>query len=181
MRLFIALVFDNETVERLSVLRDALHDQSERGSFVSRENLHLTLDFLGECSAEERDNAIKAIDSISFSSFPVLLDRIGTFSRDEGNIWWVGVKESMTLMKMQKELHSALVDYGLHVENRKYRPHITLGRRVITSARPGVLNIPIETTAEKIVLMLSERGEHGMIYTPLHEKTAKKAALKSFH
>lgn len=181
MRLFIALVFDNETVERLSVLRDALHDQSERGFFVSRENLHLTLDFLGECSAEERDNAIKAIDSISFSSFPVLLDRIGTFSRDEGNIWWVGVKESMTLMKMQKELHSALVDYGLHVENRKYRPHITLGRRVITSARPGVLNIPIETTAEKIVLMLSERGEHGMIYTSLYEKTAKKAALKSFH
>ena len=156
MRLFIALVFDNETVERLSVLRDALHDQSERGSFVSRENLHLTLDFLGECSAEERDNAIKAIDSI------VSLDRIGTFSRDEGNIWWVGVKESMPLMKMQKELHSALVDYGLHVENRKCRPHITLGRRVITSARPGVLNIPIETTAEKIVLMLSERGEHGV-------------------
>ena len=43
MRLFIAALLDERAVSELSRLRDALHDASSAGSFVPRENLHITL------------------------------------------------------------------------------------------------------------------------------------------
>ena len=106
MRLFIAILFDDDTVDKLSALRDGLHDLSSHGSFVQRENLHLTLEFLGECSAEERNRAMRAMDSLSFPSFRLKLDRLGFFSRPDGDIWWVGAEEDPDLMGMQRSLHS---------------------------------------------------------------------------
>lgn len=173
MRLFIAILFDDDTVDKLSALRDGLHDLSSHGSFVQRENLHLTLEFLGECSAEERNKAMRAMDSLSFSSFRLNLDRLGFFSRpDGGDIWWVGAEEDPALMEMQRSLHSLLADEGFHLEKRRYRPHITLGRRVATAARAGRIE-PIAADVRTVSLMLSERMGGQMAYTPLYEVAAR--------
>ena len=69
MRLFIASLFDENTIERLSKERDALHNLSVSGSFVSRDNLHLTLEFLGECTQEECDEAVNAMDMVERKRF----------------------------------------------------------------------------------------------------------------
>ena len=167
MRLFIAVLFDEKTVDRLAALRDALHDCcSGAGSFVPRENLHLTLEFLGECSPAERDRVISVMEEMSFAPFPVVMDRIGFFARPDGDIWWAGAEESEQLMKLQRDLHRALLDEGFHLEKRRYRPHITLGRRVVTTMRSGRIE-PIEGSIESVSLMLSERIGGRMAYTPL--------------
>ena len=172
MRLFIAILFDDDTVDKLSALRDGLHDLSSHGSFVQRENLHLTLEFLGECSAEERNRAMRAMDSLSFPSFRLKLDRLGFFSRPDGDIWWVGAEEDPDLMGMQRSLHSLLAGEGFQLEKRRYRPHITLGRRVATAARAGRIE-PIEADVRSVSLMLSERMGGQMVYTPLYEVAAR--------
>ena len=48
MRLFTAVLFDDDTLDRISLIRDRLHDEAVAGSFSGRDNLHLTLDFLGD-------------------------------------------------------------------------------------------------------------------------------------
>ena len=172
MRLFIALLFPQNTVEELVSCRDALHNEALSGSFVPMDNLHLTMEFLGECSSKEYALIKEAMDSLSFESFSIKMDRLGFFSRPDGDIWWVGAEEEPALMEMQRSLHSLLADEGFHLEKRRYRPHITLGRRVATAARPGRIE-PIEAEVRSVSLMLSERMAGQMAYTPLYEVAAR--------
>ena len=86
MRLFIAILFDDVAVEAISSIRDRLHDEASSGAFVPRENLHLTLEFLGECTAAERYDAAAAIDSVPFQPFPINLDHLGRFQRPDGDL-----------------------------------------------------------------------------------------------
>ena len=70
MRLFIAINFDSETRNKLVALQDELRKQAKNGSFTSPQNLHLTLQFLGDCDVNQTiaikaamANPIKAIKS----------------------------------------------------------------------------------------------------------------------
>lgn len=166
MRLFIAVLFPDAVVDKLSEWRDRIHDESSSGSFVQRDNLHLTLNFLGECSSREEKLAEEAVASIKMEPFSLKMDRIGFFSRPDGDIWWVGVEENKSLQDLQRSLSSSLAERGFKLEKRKFRPHITLGRRVITTSGTGHIE-PIVSEVDSIALMLSERGDGRMIYTPL--------------
>lgn len=171
MRLFIAILFDEETVERLAGIRDSLHDRALRGSFVSRDNLHLTLEFLGECDDKEKRLAIEAMEAVHFEPFDLTIDSIGFFSRQEGDTWWAGLEHSRPLACLQKELHGELAARGLSLQGRPYRPHITLGRRVVTTSDVGRID-PIHVHVDSIDLMLSERTDNGMVYTSLYSAEA---------
>ena len=138
MRLFIAILFDEGTVERLAGVRDSLHDRALRGSFVTRDNLHLTLEFLGECDDREKRLAIEAMEAVHFEPFDLTIDSIGFFSRQEGDTWWA-------------ELHGELAARGLSLQGRPYRPHITLGRRVVTTSEVGRID-PIHVHVDSIVM-----------------------------
>ena len=153
MRLFIALMLDGAAADELAALRDSLHDRSSSGSFVPRENLHITLEFLGECTPR------------------ITMDKLGFFSRPDGGIWWAGADESAPLMNLSRDLRRELSARGFRLEKRRFRPHATLGRRVVTDAAAGSIR-PVCASAEAISLMLSERGERGMVYTVLHERRA---------
>ena len=48
MRLFIAVQFNDEILNTLSGLQDDLCEQGMKGHYSSRENLHLTLAFIGD-------------------------------------------------------------------------------------------------------------------------------------
>lgn len=74
---------------------------------------------------------LKAImDELEFEAFTLSLTKVGYFKRREGNIYWLGVEGNETLFNMQKKLHQSLIDKGFELEDREYRPHITLGRCV---------------------------------------------------
>ncbi len=164
MRLFIAILFDEATLDAIASYRDRLHDVSLEGRFPPRENLHLTLEFLGELdgtAAVER-----AMRSVRFPSFDIVMDRIGFFQRDGGDTWWLGVEKDNPVGKLQLELHKALAAQGIRTERRRYVPHITLARGVISDA-PACRIEPIRCHAGSFDLMLSEREGRGMRYTSL--------------
>ena len=110
--------------------------------------------------------AREAMAAVTFQPFQIRFSRIGFFQRPDGDIWWAGADESEELMTMQGSLHRQLLKRGLSLEKRKYRPHVTLGRRVISSCRSGRIE-PVTACVSSISLMLSERSEHGMIYSEL--------------
>ena len=61
MRLFVAVNFPPETVDAISALQGRLRGAEPRGSWSRRENLHLTLAFLGEQPRERLDAAAKEL------------------------------------------------------------------------------------------------------------------------
>lgn len=156
MRLFFAINFTNETRSQLLTLRNSLRSRAESGNFSAPENLHLTLAFLGECNAGLTAAAKTALSNIHFEPFDILIDRMGRFKRSGGDIWWAGLCESKPLLKLQRDLTDRLTDAGFVFRQTAYHPHITLGREVVTAAKPCNIE-PYGETVRTVELMKSER------------------------
>ena len=171
MRLFIAINFNDATLSGLIALRDGLRDKAVRGRFSASENLHLTLVFLGECDAKQEAAAKAAMDEVNFEPLNVTIDRVGRFRRDGGDIWWAGVRVNEQLLNLHRDLTDKLTAAGFELEKRRYSPHITLGREVVTKELPRKIE-PFGETVSAIELMKSERVRGKLTYTAIH-KTAR--------
>ena len=182
MRLFIAINFNDKTLSSLLALRDGLRSHSEAGSFSLPENLHLTLAFLGECDGKQGAAAKTAMDSLCFAPFELRIWHIGCFGGGRpgnrgsqqgrgGAIWWAGAEESKPLLELQRELTDKLISAGFILDTRKYSPHITLGRQVVTAEAPRRIEAFGETV-RRIDLMKSERVNGKLTYTAIHTKLA---------
>jgi len=169
MRLFIAINFNADTKSKLQALCDDLRMASGRGRYSLPENLHLTLAFLGECDAKQTAATKSAIDEVDFDPFYLQIDRIGRFKRSGGDIWWAGVRENKALADLYKDLTPRLRERGFGSEERKFNPHITLGREVVTKAQPRQVE-PFGETVSRIDLMKSERIHGKLTYTSIHRR-----------
>jgi len=170
MRLFIAVNFSSATKNSLLDLRDELRSNAERGSFTLPENLHITLAFLGECNAKQTYTIKNVMDAVSFKPFDILIERVGRFGSGEGEtLWWAGANVCEVLSDLHRELTDKLVAAGFTLDKRKFSPHITLGRRVITDAVPRRIE-PFGETVHKIDLMKSERIDGRLTYTAIHQR-----------
>ena len=172
MRLFIGVNFNPDTRSRLLTMRDELHSRSTGGNFTVPENIHLTLVFLGECTAEQTATIKATMDSISFKPFPISMDTNGRFKRNDGDLWWAGIAECKPLLKLQRDLSDGLITNGFVLEKRKYSPHITLGRKVVTTATPWSVE-PFGEVVSTIELMKSECIGGKLVYTSIHESSGR--------
>jgi len=169
MRLFFALNFTPETRARLAALRDELRGKSAGGNFSADENLHLTLVFLGECDSLQLAAAKAALDSLRFGPIEIKLDSLGRFRREGGDVWWAGLAVNRELLALQRDLSNKLISAGFRLESRKYSPHITLAREVITGAEPWKIE-PLCETVRSVALMKSERVRGKLTYTAIYSK-----------
>ena len=77
------------------------------------------------------------------------------------------------LEEVQASLARQLRQRGFLLEERAFKPHLTLGRRMELTEAPvkeAVLGMPITAHVEQMTLMRSQRGEKGMRYTPLYRR-----------
>jgi len=167
MRLFVAINFNDETHAQLITLRDKLRSRSKRGKFTLDENLHLTLAFIGECNPPKLDKIKAILDTVNISPFEATIEQLGTFSR--GTLWWAGLREDNPLMNLQHEIEYKLALCGFEMDGRKYHPHITLGREVVTDTIPWKIESFGETVT-RIDLMNSERINGKLTYTAIYER-----------
>ena len=177
MRLFVAINFPDEVKAAVAAIRDGLKDTALRGNFTLDENLHLTLVFLGECDVRQTKEVKSVLDDTSFSAFTLMLETVGCFKRDGGNTWWIGLKDSKPLSVLQADLSECLNQKGFVLENRKYTPHVTIGREVKMPAgfvQPEVRQIGFNVT--NIELMKSERINGKLVYTPVYAKKSTDTA-----
>lgn len=173
MRLFIAILLSEAVRDGLAGAMRDLSPCFQNGSYTARENLHLTLSFLGETAPEHLDAVREAMDAVSVPPFRLRIDGIGSFHREDGDIYWAGIERSDVLLRLHEELDTALALRGFPVERRAFRPHLTLIRRaVLYSGAQDALSMPLlEMNVEKISLMRSLRGDSGRIfYTELAAK-----------
>ena len=170
MRLFVAINFPEEVKDRLTTAIGTLEAQTLQGKFTLRENLHLTLVFLGETN---RLKEVKqAMSTVNFTDFNLKIGGLGRFTRSGGDIYWAGVGKSAELGALQAQLTSALTKVGFTLDDRTYSPHLTLGREVLL--KPDFDETAIEKSIDTIDfpvssfdLMCSERIWGKLTYTEL--------------
>jgi len=168
MRVFIAVLFDEKVKKVLCKAISDLKSQAVSGNFTREENLHLTLAFIGETN---RITALKnVIDSTAPKRFSLAIKGFGRFGRQSGGIYWVGVEKNIKLMEYASKLADALRLSGFNIENREFKPHITIGREVITENEIE-LDVPKTImTVKRISLMKSERIQGVLTYTEIYGK-----------
>lgn len=130
IRTFIAVDFNNvEVVNNILTLQDRINDVGADVKLVEKENLHITLKFLGEVSSSTITSIQKILSEIRFKPFNVVVKDIGVFP-SYGNIRviWVGIEEGAEKLKsLQSEIEGKLVALGFKRE-KEFIPHLTIGR-----------------------------------------------------
>lgn len=160
MRLFFAVRPSPALLNALAEGQDCLRRQAIKGAFPHREDLHLTLAFLGET---ENVAGAKAALAACRGAGPFPLTLTGSGGRF-GDLWWAGVAESRLLEQLVEDLRQALAAEGFAPEDRPFLPHITLARH-LKAARPPELILPRRTmTVTAVSLMVSERNQNGPRY-----------------
>jgi 2'-5' RNA ligase len=125
MRLFIAILLADSVVARLNDLIAALRPRADL-RWSAPESWHITLQFLGNSSAEQFDCLVGRLGEVRSAPVPVQLGGLGVFER--AGILHAEVKLSEQLMDLQKKIVAATGLCGFEPETRPYRPHITLAR-----------------------------------------------------
>ena len=159
MRLFVAVRFSPAVEQALWAAVGDLRRQGT-GTFTRRENLHLTLAFIGE--TDHLAQAETALAKLAGGG-PVHLEAGGPLGRF-GDLWWAGIRGGEALEALAGAVQAALREEGFSIERRAWRPHVTLVRRWRGPA-PRTEVAPAAMTAERISLMRSDRVAGRLTYT----------------
>ena len=175
MRLFIALNFDEPTKDKLCDTMQRLKMVVQSGKFTLRDNLHLTVAFIGEVQQAKLQNIKAAMSKVEEKPFSLHLGGVGCFRRDNGSILWVGADKSRALLSIHDQLCERLSKSGFAVEMREYKPHLTLAREFTLPEGFDLEQFSNDTEQIKmqvksIDLMKSERVNGKLTYTRIYEK-----------
>lgn len=187
LRLFIAILLDEPIKNSLYDIEEKLKSYA-KGSFTDKDNLHLTVNFIGETNQldEVKHAMVQAVKNTNANQFSLSIKGCGTFKRNEGDIYWIGVEKENTLWNLQKTLVKELKKVGFaNLEDREYKPHLTLGRRITAKEsfhsrqekwlvgssciKEFETDItPLQMEVNKISLMKSEHLQDKLIYTEIY-------------
>lgn len=181
MRIFIAIEIPEGVRNLLGQIQTHLKYAGADVKWVVKENVHLTLKFLGEVS-EDKISYIKSIlDEIgkSTKSFELNLKDIGAFPKIEyPRVIWVGLGKGAPESKaLAERIDEALSKIGFQKETRPFASHLTIGR-VRSPKNREVLKEKIESyqlstisyqLIGSVILFQSTLTPRGSIYTKLHE------------
>lgn len=135
LRLFVAIPLPDSIRSDLSGLCSGVPD----AKWVSAENMHLTLRFIGEVGRGDADDIHQALSRIRLPAFELVVAGVGCFeSRNKVHTLWASVEKQELLSRLRDKVEAAAVRLGLEPERRKFKAHVTLARfRKGTGSRIG--------------------------------------------
>lgn len=162
MRLFVSVKPDNKTLYALSLMQEQMKKQGVRGNYSQSSNLHITLAFIGEYN--DPSKALDVMKTVRFTPFTLTLCGVGNFD----DLYFADIKISDNMKAYASALRAAFDRAGIPYDRKKFTPHITLLRRASKPVMRDIITVKnTKMTADRVYLMRSDRGENGMIYTPL--------------
>ena len=179
MRVFIAIELEDEAKDYLSKMQKTAKEHSKGGNFSRKENLHLTVRFIGEVTSEELEKIKGAMVEAAkeMQSFFLYTDKLGFFPRKNKIILWVGIKgNAVKLQELYNITEGHLTKIGLPGEEKNYNPHLTLGREIVLNSNIDLLEKELKLEEKKIVvnklsLMESKRENGRLVYKPIYVVT----------
>ena len=130
-RLFTGVEIPTGIAERLSFLRGGLPG----ARWISTENYHLTLRFMGDIDMIAAEAIAEALARVRRVAFSLRIAGIGTLGTRKPHAIVARVEPSVPLTELQAEHERLMQRIGLPPEGRKYTPHITLARLRHANAR----------------------------------------------
>ncbi|MEM4195112.1 MAG: RNA 2',3'-cyclic phosphodiesterase [Candidatus Anstonellales archaeon] len=164
MRLFIGIDLPAGIKEKIFAIEKELPAESIKP--VAKENLHITIKFIGE--REDESGIVSALEKVENEPIEIKVSGVGAFpSREYINVVWVGAEGNLEPLVRK-------IENALKMRNERFEGHITIARvkRKIDAKkffeRYGKENFG-EFTAKSFVLYKSTLTPRGPIYEKLKE------------
>lgn len=124
MRSFIAIPIPEEAGDALAAVQAAL----PFGRVVPRENLHLTLVFLGEVAEPQLEEVHFALETLRHPAFDLTLSGLDIFGGDRPQSLNIAARATPDMTELHRRIRSRLHGVGVETERRRFVPHVTLAR-----------------------------------------------------
>ncbi len=176
-RTFIAVAISKEMRQYAKQAIGILRPLASNIKWVAPENLHWTLQFLGEVDDNQLHEVCQSVGAAAAEQelFSLSAHGVGAFpSIDQPRVLWLGAEEgNEQLIQLQDRIEATLADLGFRPERRTFTPHLTIGRlgsgRVdgnelaerltkMTNFEGGI------TTVNEVTIFSSELGRDGPTY-----------------
>ncbi|HUY89664.1 MAG TPA: RNA 2',3'-cyclic phosphodiesterase [Pirellulales bacterium] len=184
VRTFVAVEISPEIRARAAQLISRLNPTAAKVRWVEPHNMHLTLKFLGDVDLLELPELCQAVsDAVAdLPPFEIEARGAGVFPdlRNPRTVWLGIGRGADEMIELHAAVERALTGLGFRREQRRFRPHLTLGR--VRGAGPGNQELAERVaehadfaggvaSVEAIVVFSSELGRDG----PTHEALATAA------
>lgn len=176
---FLAIRLPEEISQKFFALFDSYQPLLSFKKWVHPADYHITLAFLGhppeEHFLQELHNRLETAVPL-LERFDLQADHIGTFGNQlVPRIFWVGLKDSPFLQKLQKQVYEACIVTGFELDKKPFLPHITVARKwngekeykEITELSADIKKEALKFTAENIQLLKTS-----LDHTPKYETCA---------
>lgn len=179
MRLFLAITLPDHVRAAITRAVAPARAAAPHVRWVREESLHLTLRFLGERPATDvallGESVQRALAPVA--GFTATIRDAGAFPNfRRPRAVWLGMHPRDTFGALVRRLEATLAALGIAVENRPFRPHVTLGRvgAPLAAAEGEALARALRAIRQRwtmdvheVVLMRSTLGPGGSTYTPV--------------
>ncbi len=110
-----------------------------------KEDLHITLSFLGAVEADVLDALFQSLQEIDWNSFRLTTDGLAYFgSAKTPRVVFVGVKKNEELAKLQMQVAKTASRFLKIDHTRDYNPHITIAKKWASKADLDIEKFSIE-------------------------------------
>lgn len=181
MRTFFALDLEPDVRNGIESARRVLGPLPGKINWVAPENLHVTMNFVGEvddqripelCTIAERTAAAMPFSDIRFTNGPLVCIPPRGYLR---MIWSNVTDPAGRMAELYEALRKPIRAFGGKADNRPFRGHVTVAR-IKTTRRPDAIRKAVDNLrakqfgtvrAEHLVLYASELKKTGPVYAPL--------------
>ena len=128
MRVFIAVEISNEEI--LKKIATFQKNVKINAKSIRVDQIHFTLQFLGEISESKCQQVKNILNEISFSQFQISLNGVGGFPNlEDPRVIWVGIGKNgaKKLVELSDDVRMKLTAIGFE-KGKKFKPHLTVFR-----------------------------------------------------
>ena len=184
MRLFVGIDLPTDVKQTLLVFQSELRHLGVDGFWKSLDNFHITLEFLGELEIDRVSVLTEILTEVAseYKPFELTIGGLGAFpSLKRAHTLWTAVRGNLTeLNRLKHDLHHKLKSRGFELDERQFKPHITL------ASRPKLENSDLYVVETKIlgqymvdeVVLFESRAIGGKrVYTDLYRAGFETATM----
>lgn len=187
IRTFIAFELPKPIIEHITSIQKEIRSYGFSAKWVSAENIHLTLKFLGNVNPTDLETIADTLYQSCKHHPPLQLiaKGIGAFPDvKRPRVVWVGMSGDIPqLIELQKELETNLEKIGFPKEGKPFQAHLTIARikdkidskKLVESIHQLADRRSEAFIVDQVTLFKSDLKPSGPIYTKL--KTIKMGVL----
>lgn len=173
-RLFFGIPLSDQICTKIRQIQEELKKQFKYSKiqWVSIENCHITLHFLGDSKTESISELKNKIRELELPKpFELRILNVDAFpSKKDPKILIIKTDPHPSLFGLYKKIGDVIVGLGFEIDERPFTPHITLGRVTTRSEvlKTELIDVPnLMSIVNRVVLYRSDLTPTGSKYSEL--------------